>query len=57
MEISSTSSESSDDSSGDTDPEEEKLSADVEEVSLVVKVTPEIAREFQVNLIENNFLF
>ena len=57
MEISSTSSESSDDSSGDIDPEEEKLSADVEEVSLVVKVTPEIAREFQVNLIENNFLF
>ena len=53
--------ESSEDSSGDTDSEEEKLTADVEEVSLVVnylqQVTPDIAREFQVSLIENNFLF
>ena len=53
--------ESSEDSSSETDSEEEKLTADVEEVALVVsylqKVTPEIAREFQVSLMGNNFLF
>ena len=70
MEITSTSPavakvppESSEDtsSSSETDSEEEKLTADVEEVELVVsyleKVTPEIAREFQVSLMGNNFLF
>ena len=53
--------ESSEDSSGDSDSEEEKPKVDVDEVSVVVnylqKVNPEIAREFQVSLIENNFLF
>ena len=55
--------ESSEDisSSSETDSEEEELTADVEEVELVVsylqKVTPEIAREFQVSLMGNNFLF
>ena len=43
---------SSDDSSDETDSEEEKPEADVEENALVVdylqKVTPGIAREFQV---------
>ena len=68
MEITSTSppvvnvtTDSSEDSSGETDSEEEKLRDDGEKVALVIgyleKVTPEIARELQVRLMENNYLF
>ena len=68
MEITSTSppvakvtTESSEDSSGETDSEEEKLRDDGEKVALVLsyleKVTPEIAMELKVRLVENNYLF
>ena len=69
MEITSTSppvvnvttDSSSEESSGETDSEEEKLRDDGEKVALVIgyleKVTPEIAKELQVRLMENNFLF
>ena len=49
--------DSSEDSSGETDSEEEKLRDDGEKVALVIgylqKVTPEIARELQVRLMRN----
>ena len=68
MEITSTSppvvnvtTDSSEDSSGETDSEEEKLRDDGEKEALVLgyleKVTPEIARELQVRLMEKNYLF
>ena len=66
MEITSTSppvvtTESSEDDNSETDSEEEKLRDDGEKVALVLsylqKVTPEIAKELQVRLMENNSLF
>ena len=52
---------STEDNSDETDSEEEKLRDDGEKVALVLsyleKVTPEIARELQVRLMEKNYLF
>ena len=48
--------ESSKDSSGENDSEEEKITADVI-FSYLQKVTPDIAREFRVSFMENNCLF
>ena len=52
---------SSEESSSETDSEEEKLRDDGEKVALILnylqKVTPEIARELQVRLMEKNYLF